>query len=537
MADGISPKWTRQHLARARRAARLPRIPEGAGVLLRECPARLRGEPRALPARRATRRSSALTYFWEEFYERMWELHRRIGGDIPGTFAELQRAGHSRSSRARPRTATCRCCRRDESIHLQLRTAVETHRRHFGGPRGGSGCRSAPTARATSGRRRPAADRGRHRRCGPGIEEMLAAHGLEYFVADSHLVAAGEPVFLYSDYLPLREHARDVTASPAAGERASRSPVRALSGRLPRRHRLGRRLLPRPADDAPGVEPRARLPGRLRLPRVPQEALPGRAPLLAHHRPSNDLGTKQVYDPQMAAEKVRAAGHATSSSWCRRPLDHAQAAAAPLRVLALRLGAVRPLVVRGPALARASRARDGPRNGVRAHDARRGHRGRAAPHDLCRCPRARGARAAITACGSTARPSGPGTACTVPRRSGSGISSAAGDDGHPELQRVLAQATRELLLLQSSDWQFLITTGTARDYAERRVAEHYAEFKRLCEMARSAGGRPAAVDRGGRARSSGSSARTSASPTSTRLGLEAPPRGPGCRVVARASSR
>jgi 1,4-alpha-glucan branching enzyme len=60
----------------------------------------------------------------------------------------------------------------------------------------------------------------------------------------------------------------------------------------------------------------------------------------------------------------------------------------------------------------------------------------------------------------------------------------AGRDA-PELRRVLAQAARELLLLQSSDWQFLITTGTASDYAERRVAEHYAEFKRLGEMARA----------------------------------------------------
>ena len=57
---------------------------------------------------------------------------------------------------------------------------------------------------------------------------------------------------------------------------------------------------------------------------------------------------------------------------------------------------------------------------------------------------------------------------------------AAGD-----LRRVLAQATREILLLEASDWQFLITTQAARDYAERRVAEHYAEFKRLSEMARS----------------------------------------------------
>jgi 1,4-alpha-glucan branching enzyme len=58
-----------------------------------------------------------------------------------------------------------------------------------------------------------------------------------------------------------------------------------------------------------------------------------------------------------------------------------------------------------------------------------------------------------------------------------------GDGGHADLRRVLNQATRELLLLQASDWQFLITTGAARDYAERRVAEHYAEFKRLSEMA------------------------------------------------------
>jgi len=57
-----------------------------------------------------------------------------------------------------------------------------------------------------------------------------------------------------------------------------------------------------------------------------------------------------------------------------------------------------------------------------------------------------------------------------------------GDD-KPVLRRVLAQAARELLLLEASDWQFLITTGTASDYAERRVAEHYAEFKRLGEMA------------------------------------------------------
>jgi 1,4-alpha-glucan branching enzyme len=37
---------------------------------------------------------------------------------------------------------------------------------------------------------------------------------------------------------------------------------------------------------------------------------------------------------------------------------------------------------------------------------------------------------------------------------------------------VLAQAARELLLAQASDWQFILTTGAAADYAELRFREH-----------------------------------------------------------------
>lgn len=42
--------------------------------------------------------------------------------------------------------------------------------------------------------------------------------------------------------------------------------------------------------------------------------------------------------------------------------------------------------------------------------------------------------------------------------------------------RVLKQALRELLLLQSSDWQFLIYTFSARDYAEQRFSFHHSDF-------------------------------------------------------------
>lgn len=50
------------------------------------------------------------------------------------------------------------------------------------------------------------------------------------------------------------------------------------------------------------------------------------------------------------------------------------------------------------------------------------------------------------------------------------------------LLRALNQLARENLLLQSSDWPFLITTWQARDYARDRFREHQERFERLADM-------------------------------------------------------
>jgi 1,4-alpha-glucan branching enzyme len=52
-----------------------------------------------------------------------------------------------------------------------------------------------------------------------------------------------------------------------------------------------------------------------------------------------------------------------------------------------------------------------------------------------------------------------------------------------DLVDIMKQAARELMLMSASDWQFLISTWSARDYAELRLSEHYSDFKRLAEMA------------------------------------------------------
>ena len=57
---------------------------------------------------------------------------------------------------------------------------------------------------------------------------------------------------------------------------------------------------------------------------------------------------------------------------------------------------------------------------------------------------------------------------------------------HPDAtgstREILDQAARELLLAQASDWAFIIHSATALDYAEKRFKQHLHRFTRLADM-------------------------------------------------------
>jgi 1,4-alpha-glucan branching enzyme len=477
VADGISPKWTinispvlTEQLASPEFQKELAFYYEN---VRRACV-----ESREHFERAGLKDIVALTHFWEEFYERMWEMHRRIGGDIPGTFADLGRAGHVEIITCAATHGYLPLLGRDESIHLQLRTAVETHRRHFGrAPRGIwlPECAYRPRYEWTPPTGR---DSGRVRSVRPGIEEMLARHGLEYFVADAHLVAAGNPVFLYRDFVPLRTGTDEPASEvPGTERRSPYQPYRVGSRggtgtavaffRDPKTTlQVWSREHGYPGDYAYLEFHKKHFPGGLRFWRITDQ--------------SGDLGRKQVYDPRVAEQKVGAhAGHFVEL----------------VKATLAEAGAAGPAVVCSP------------------YDAELfGHWWFEGPQWLEQIARGMArAGVAVGTLGEVLDAAPPTTTLALPEGSwGEGgdhrvwlnrdtewtwdrvysaetewaghLGAGAGGDG--DQRRVFAQATRELLLLESSDWQFLITTGTARDYAERRIAEHYAEFKRLSEMLR-----------------------------------------------------
>lgn len=52
-------------------------------------------------------------------------------------------------------------------------------------------------------------------------------------------------------------------------------------------------------------------------------------------------------------------------------------------------------------------------------------------------------------------------------------------------ERALKQAARELFLAQSSDWAFIMHTGTMVPYAVKRTKDHLLNFNRLDEDIRA----------------------------------------------------
>ncbi|HML21741.1 MAG TPA: DUF1957 domain-containing protein [Aggregatilinea sp.] len=54
-------------------------------------------------------------------------------------------------------------------------------------------------------------------------------------------------------------------------------------------------------------------------------------------------------------------------------------------------------------------------------------------------------------------------------------------DSDEHLRGVMNQMARELLLLESSDWPFLVTTGQARQYAVQRFSQHVERFNDLAD--------------------------------------------------------
>ena len=408
-----------------------------------------------------------LVGFWRERLTRLRDLFHNIGQDLIAAFRALETAGRVEIISSAATHGYLPLLARDESIRLQLAVGVSEHRRIFG--RSPKGCWLPECAYRPRGPWEPwpTAPRTGVRR---GIEEHLADAGYQFFFVDAHLAAAGRPLGLSGD--PAGDPIVHTPARTGLPVEPLRSPYRAYRVahgtvaayvRDPRASmQVWSRFEGYPGDEWYMEFHKMRWPGGLKLWRVTG--------------PGVDLGQKQPYNPEAASSRAR---------------DHANHFADLLSGIAAEQSQNREGVVvapfdtelfghwwfEGPTfLGHVYRALAGKRDAIQPATGSQ-HLAAHPPRAAIRLP-----WGSWGANGDSSMWLSEQTAWTWERlwpleQAFWDVAPAA--LASPAARPILAQAARELLLAQSSDWQFIISTGAAADYAEKRIREHCEDTEKL----------------------------------------------------------
>ncbi|MCC6317950.1 MAG: DUF1957 domain-containing protein [Gemmatimonadaceae bacterium] len=405
---------------------------------------------------------------WQRRLRRLHALFHDIGGDILGQLRALQDRERLELTSSAATHAILPLLGRDESIRLQLLVGRSEHRRLFG--RDAEGCWLPECAYRPAGPWNPLRDsRGAGWR--RGIEAHVAYTGYRYVFVDAHMAKAGEPLGVYgtmfggepehavlprptrltgegSPYRAWRVGTDESSASLAA---FVRDPV--ASARVWNRH------AGYPGHDDYLEFHKQRWPGGLRLWRVTSR--------------TGDLGSKLPYDPLAARRTAR---------------RHAREFVGTLARTREPSGAL-PTVIAAPYTELFGHwwfeGTDFLRDVYATFPLHRGLRAVTASEHID----SHGAPATIDLLeGSWGRDGDFGmwlsdrSSWTWPivwELEHRFWDLAPDALGRRELGPVLDQAARELLLLQASDWAFIMTTGEVEDYAAQRFHGHARDCREL----------------------------------------------------------
>lgn len=429
-----------------------------------------------------------LAEFWRRRYRNaLDEFQNRWGRSIVGAFGQFQDSGSIEIITCGATHGYLPLLGTDESCSAQVKLGVETYKRHFGRqPRGiwlpECAYRPAYEWKAPVGKNEVPWPR-------RGVEQYLAEQGLEYFFVDSHMIRGGEPLGTYAANFPqLAElFARGKKLFTPSEEFRSEYEHYALPN--------GEVCFARDPQTTVKVwSGESGYPGDEWYLEFHKQLYPGRLRYWRISQNKRDLGQKQPYDPYAAFERIG---------------NHAEDY---IRTLKSTLATYRGQSDREGTL-------------VAMYDTELfGHWWFEGPeflYDVARAIHHDPELEAVTG-GQLLDQEPARHQITLPEGSwGEGgyhyiwlnqdnswtwerlypaerkLRQLVRDIVEGDACGVVEQAARELLLAESSDWQFLISTFSAKDYAEIRFTDHLDRFHRLASIAEAlqAGGELGEADR------------------------------------------
>jgi 1,4-alpha-glucan branching enzyme len=420
-----------------------------------------------------------LVEFWRTRLLRLRDLFHLLDRDILREFRRLQDKERLEITSSAATHGFLPLLGRDESIRLQLALGRAEHWRIFG--REPDGCWVPECAYRGAGPWSPMPGEP-SRATRRGIEEHLSEAGYRYFFVDSHMARAGAPLGIYGESFGGEAERVALGDVDSDVRRAAHSPYRAYRvttagapvpvAALVRDPRASMQVWSRHGG-YPGAAAylefhKIRWPGGLRLWRVSAEG--------------TDLGGKEPYDP----DEARAQSHAHAAHFTQLLARLARAHGGredSVVVVPFDTELFGHWWFEGPDFLGDVYATLPQHTRVRAVTA--------GEHIDAHAAR-RGLRLAAGSWGKSGDYSmwmNDQVAWTWPIIWD--LENALWDLAPRALERtdlhdVLAQAARSVLLLQSSDWQFIISTGEVEDYAIRRFNGHADEARELLAALRGA---------------------------------------------------
>jgi 1,4-alpha-glucan branching enzyme len=425
-----------------------------------------------------------LAGFYRDTYQAIKRsFSERYGGDVIGALRQLQDADCIEISTCAATHGYLPLLSRDASIYAQLRAAVVSYERHFGRPPRAiwlPECAYRPAQRDPEGALRP------------GIEAFLSAQGLRCFFVETSAIEQGRPGYRPRAALALGSYALAEQRYQAATGEAATAMLQAEAGGT-----TYRAYLVAEPDGAVSAPPVAVIGRNERTGMQVWSAewgYPGDADYREFHRkdpvsglqywrvtgPNADLGDKDVYHPDWAEAKI--AQHAEHYAGLVEDLarDYYQQAGEYGLISSnydtelfghwwfegVRwIGQVLAHLAESPSVDLVTTS-----GYLEAHAPERaialpeGSWGAGGTHWTWDNPDTHWMWAPIHA---------------AERRMEQLVARYPEAEG--DALAALNQAARELLLLQSSDWPFLVTTGQAKEYATRRFNGHVSRFEQLAQ--------------------------------------------------------
>ena len=422
--------------------------------------------------------------FWSRFFTTALDDFKALGGDIVKGFRRFNDAGLIEILTCAATHGYMPLLGTDESVRAQIRTAVSTHIRHLGKPPRGiwvpeCGYRPAgfwdyPVIHTGATEPPDGFDR-------VGIEQALSESGLDYFFVDTHLVEESRripsPYGTPQSRLPRNPKLEQVTHGP------HRNLYQPYYVDGPYDKRFATTVFPR--DPSTGLQVwsgETGYPGDANYLDFHKKRFPGGHRYWQVSGPRVEIGDKFVYWPQQAAERVREhASHFVSLVYetLESAFNHSipPVLSAPfdaelfghwwfegpmwLEAVCRNLHNLRNEPASVATITCSQYLDRYPRAGFIVMP--EGSWGAEGNHQVWMNPDTSWTYTHLYPAELYVR-----DVCTE----GNWRNSAVG-------KRIVQQLCRELLLLESSDWQFLITTGAARDYAEMRFLTHNDQFLEL----------------------------------------------------------